>query len=237
MSGHPPRLLDTGPLDDGAPQLFLDPTESLQAVTVWTNRRTKVDSISFSELYSSSYWTNTTTVVTRLTNMHACTCWQTHTHTHKAGPAQYLVSWAIASLWGRFTAEAAANDFQHQHQHRELCSCDLQPQLHGSMTGNKRPWKIQCNDYGEEKYCYISEWDMLPSCSSLSASGQARSWSKLCSKSPFSLGLCGMPLSSKSSIQHFQASLTKTGLKESSVTSVEQRSPILRECRWLYLSY
>lgn len=39
----------------------------------------------------------------------------------------------------------------------------------------------------------------------------------------------GTPLSSKpSSVQHFQASLTKTRLKESSVTSAEQHLPILR---------
>lgn len=39
----------------------------------------------------------------------------------------------------------------------------------------------------------------------------------------------GTPLSSKSSsVQHFQASLTKSGLKESSVTGAEQHSPILR---------
>ena len=39
-------------------------------------------------------------------------------------------------------------------------SCDLQTQLHRSMTGNKRPWRIQYNDYGEVNYSYISGWAM-----------------------------------------------------------------------------
>lgn len=37
MPGHPGRLLDSGPLSGGAPQLFLGPAEPLQAVAVWTN--------------------------------------------------------------------------------------------------------------------------------------------------------------------------------------------------------
>lgn len=138
-------------------------------------------------------------------------------HTHTAGPAQCLISWVITGLWSRFTAEAAANDFQHQHQHRELCSCDLQTQLHRSMTRNKRPWKIQYNDYGEENYSYISGWAMLRGCSSIRfrtdlviVKAPAVNLSYL---QP--LGLYGTPLSGKSSVQHIQASLTKTGLNES----------------------
>lgn len=54
------------------------------------------------------------------THRHARLHLLTDTHTHTAGPAQCLASWVITGLRSRFTAEAAASDFQHQHQHRAL---------------------------------------------------------------------------------------------------------------------
>lgn len=126
MPGHPWRLQDSRPLGDGAPQLFLDPTEPLQAVAVVTNRirgdlKEKGMALMFTcaSLFITAFWLHrATTASDRHTHMHACTCWQTHTHT--AGPAQCLASWVITGLRSRFTAEAAASDFQHQHQHRAL---------------------------------------------------------------------------------------------------------------------
>lgn len=101
------------------------------------------------------------------------------------------------------------------------------------MTGNKRPWKIQSNDYGEENYSYISEWAMLASCSSVCSRTGSPTLGGSRSKSLLSFsGLWGSvapTLSSKSSVQHFQASLTEAELKESSsVTSLPRHSAILK---------
>lgn len=99
------------------------------------------------------------------------------------------------------------------------------------MTGNKRPWKIQCNDYGEENYSYISGWAMLHGWSStrcrtdlllVKASAVNLSYLLL-------LALYGSPLSSKSSGQHWNiTNLSWTQRVMSmwlSLTNAEQHSP------------
>lgn len=137
-------------------------------------------------------------------------------HVHTAGPVQCLAIWVITGIRSRFTAEAVADDFQHRHQHRELCSCDLQNQLHRSMTGNKRPWKSQYNDYGEENYSYISGWATRLQlyihfgADLVIVKAPAVNLSYL-----YPSGLYGTPLSDKSSVQHIHTSVTWTGLKES----------------------
>lgn len=53
-AGHPGTLQDTGLLDGGAPQLFLDSTEPLQAVAAQANRNTSTCAVkTFHQVCSS----------------------------------------------------------------------------------------------------------------------------------------------------------------------------------------